>query len=94
MEFALAEPLQRLSRELRRTLTYWNNQARGSAPLTLYLFGGGASVPGVQQRLKDISNLDVRLWSLAPENAADADRLPPAHLLGPALGLSALALES
>ena len=94
MELARAEPLERLARELKRTLTYWNGQARSAAPLSMYLFGGGSSLPGIQQRVKEISNLDVRLWTLAPENPADVGRLPPAHLLGPALGLSALALES
>jgi Tfp pilus assembly PilM family ATPase len=94
VEHALAEPLERLHRELKRTLTYWNGQARGSLPQTIYLFGGGASLSGIETRLRQFSNLDVQLWSLAPENPADAEFLPPGHLLGPALGLSALALES
>jgi Tfp pilus assembly PilM family ATPase len=94
MEFALAEPLERLARELKRTLTYWQGQARGSAPHAIYLFGGGASLPGIDRRVQEISNLDVQVWRLAAESPADAEALPPAHLLGPALGLSALALES
>jgi Tfp pilus assembly PilM family ATPase len=94
MSYALANPLERLERELKRTLTYWNGQARASAPEIIYLFGGGASIPGIAERLSQVADLDVRVWSLPAENSAGAGVLPAAHLLGPALGLSALALES
>jgi Tfp pilus assembly PilM family ATPase len=94
VDVALAQPLEQLARELKRTLTYWHGQARASAPQAIYMFGGGASLPGIDRRVREIANLDVHVWNLAPENPADAEFLPPAHLLGPALGLSAIALES
>jgi Tfp pilus assembly PilM family ATPase len=90
---ALAEPLDRLERELRRTLGYWQGQTRGVKPQRLILFGGGASLVGIEKRLHEALDLDVRHWTLPHENLADADRLPPAYLLGPALAASALAWE-
>jgi Tfp pilus assembly PilM family ATPase len=94
IEYAAAEPLERLERELKRTLSYWNGQARNAAPAVIYLFGGGASIPGVDRRLSQATNLEVRIWSLPAESADQAAWLPSAHLLGPALGLSALAWEA
>jgi hypothetical protein len=90
---ALAEPIQRLEREMRRTLGYWQGQGRGVHPERLYLFGGGASIAGLSETLSKALDLDARLWSLPAEVSPEADRLPPAHLLGPALAASALAWE-
>ena len=91
---ALAEVFHRLNHEIRRTLGYWQSQSQGLKPETIYLFGGGASLRGVEERLSPLVELPVRVWNLPPENAADAERLPPAHLLGPALAASALAWEA
>lgn len=90
---ALAEPLHRLDRELRRTLGYWQSQTRGVRPERLYLFGAGASLAGVDRVLASALDLEVQRWTLPPERPADAGLLPPAHLLGPALAASALAWE-
>jgi Tfp pilus assembly PilM family ATPase len=91
---ALVEPLHHLEREARRTLGYWQSQTRGTRPERLYVFGAGATLPGVRTGLIEALDLDdVRLWSLPPERPVDAETLPPAHLLGPALAASALAWE-
>lgn len=91
---ALIEPLHQLEREVRRTLGYWQSQTRGTRPERLYVFGAGATLLGVRQRLVEALDLDdVRTWSLPPERSVDAETLPPAHLLGPALAASALAWE-
>jgi Tfp pilus assembly PilM family ATPase len=90
---ALVEPLHRLERELRRTLGYWQSQTRGTRPERMYLFGAGASLRGIDRLLSKTLDLDVQRWHLPAEQAADADLLPPAHLLGPALAASALAWE-
>jgi Tfp pilus assembly PilM family ATPase len=90
---ALAEPLHALEREMRRTLGYWQGQTRGVRPERLYLFGAGASLAGVERWLASALELDVRRWQLPPDRSEDAERLPPAHLLGPALAASALAWE-
>lgn len=92
MESVLREPLAQLERELKRTLHHWRGQARDAVPNAIYLFGGGASLAGIERRLSKTLDIEVRVWSLPPENSADS--LPPAHLLGPALGLSALAWEA
>jgi hypothetical protein len=91
---ALANALGRLEHELRRTLGYWQGQARGLRPETLYLLGGGASMAGIDRRLGDSLELDVQIWTLPYENDVDAVRMPPAHLLGPALAASALCWEA
>ncbi len=90
---ALADPLHALERELRRTLGYWQSQTRGARPERLYLFGAGASLAGIDRQLASTLDLDVQPWRLPAERPAEADRLPPAHLLGPALAASALAWE-
>jgi Tfp pilus assembly PilM family ATPase len=91
---ALAEPLDRLERELRRTLSYWQGQTRGVKPEAVVLFGGGGSLVGIEDRLRRALDLDVQRWTLPLENPADAHRLPPAYMLGPALAASALAWEA
>jgi Tfp pilus assembly PilM family ATPase len=90
---ALADRLDELERELRRTLGYWQSQTRGTRPERMYLFGAGASLAGVDRRLSATLELDVRTWSLPSERSAAETTLPPSHLLGPALAASALAWE-
>ncbi len=91
MASVVAEPLDRFHRELKRTLHYWHGQARDAVPEVIYLFGGGASLVGVAERMSEALGIETRIWNLPPETSSEADHLPPAHLLGPALGLSALA---
>jgi Tfp pilus assembly PilM family ATPase len=91
---ALAELFHRIEREFRRTLSYWQSQSQGLKPEAVCLFGGGASLGGVADRLTAMVELPVHVWDLPTEIAADATRLPPAHLLGPALAASALAWEA
>jgi Tfp pilus assembly PilM family ATPase len=91
---ALTASLQRLEAEVRRTLGYWQGQTRGVRPDSLVLFGGGASLSGLSQRLATSLEVPVSPWTLPPARPEDAERLPPAHLLGPALAASALAWEA
>ena len=90
LEKLIAKPVARLVQELRRTLNYWQTVTRGLAPQSLYLFGGGA-LTGVEHRLQQELGIDVQAWRLPLEDGADEGKLPPACLLGPAIGLSALA---
>ncbi len=90
---AIVEPLERLQRELARTLTFWQGQARGVKPEIAFLFGGGASLAELAPRLAQSLHIDVQVWDLPAENPANAERMPPAHLLGPAIAASALAWE-
>jgi Tfp pilus assembly PilM family ATPase len=91
---SLTASLQRLEGEVRRTLGFWQGQTRGVRPDAFVLFGGGASLSGLSQRLSATFDLPVMPWSLATARPEDAERLPPAHLLGPALAASALAWEA
>jgi Tfp pilus assembly PilM family ATPase len=89
----LAEPLNALEREVRRTLGYWQSQTRGVRPERMYLFGAGASLAGIERWLASALEIDVQRWQLPPDRPQSAERLPPSHLLGPALAASALAWE-
>lgn len=91
---ALAEPVHCLERELRRTFGYWQSQSRGVKPEALVLFGGGAALRGLATRLATTLDLPTQNWDLKPYRPTDAERLPPAYLLGPALAASALAWEA
>jgi Tfp pilus assembly PilM family ATPase len=87
----LADPLDRLEGEIRRTLGYWQGQARGVTPAAMYLFGGGASLDELAPRLSASLGIDVSTWTLPAEDPTVS--LPPAHLLGPAAAASVLAWE-
>ena len=90
----LAQPLRDLERELRRTLGYWHGQSRGQKPESLVLFGGGAALPGVADKLAGVVELPVHVWNLPPADPQSAASLPPAYLLGPALAASAIPWEA
>jgi len=94
VESVLGASLERVERELARTLQHWRGHAREAAPDGLYLFGAGASLIGVDRRFSETLNLQAVIWSLPAEPGADAACLPPAYLLGSAVGLSALAWEA
>jgi Tfp pilus assembly PilM family ATPase len=90
----LAEPLSRMAQEIRRTLGYWQGVTRGQAPTFIYLFGGGGALAGVDERLSALVGVTIQTWQLTAEPVPGADDLPPACLLGAAVGLSALAWEA
>jgi type IV pilus assembly protein PilM len=94
IEDLLAEPIARLAQEIRRTIGYWQGLTRGKTPEVIYLFGGGGSLTGVARRLTDMIGTAVEVWNLPSEDPDDADILPPACVLGAAVGLSALAWEA
>jgi Tfp pilus assembly PilM family ATPase len=94
IEDLLAEPMTRLVQEIRRTIGYWQGITRGKTPENVYLFGGGATLAGVDRRLTEMLGAPVETWTLPIDRAADADAFPPACLLGAAAGLSALAWET
>jgi Tfp pilus assembly PilM family ATPase len=90
----LERPINRLAQELRRTLDYWRGVTRGQIPEAIYIFGGGGTLAGVGRRLTDQLGIAVEPWQLPVERPADADFIPPACLLGAAVGLSAAAWEA
>jgi hypothetical protein len=94
IEEVLREPLGRLVQEIRRTLGYWQGLLRGKTPETIYLFGGGGTVSGVDRYLSEALGLPVENWRLPLAAGVDAETLPPVCLLGAAAGLSAAAWEA
>ncbi|MBA3482917.1 MAG: hypothetical protein H0T51_14000 [Pirellulales bacterium] len=90
----LEQPLNRLTLELRRTLDFWRGITRGKLPEAIFIFGGGGTLAGIGDRLTEQLGIRVGPWQLPAEEPADAAQLPPACLLGAAIGLSAVAWEA
>ncbi len=90
----LDQPLNRLTVELRRTLDYWRGVTRGQLPEQIFIFGGGGTLTGIGDRLSQQLGVRVAPWQLPAEDPAHSAHLPPACLLGAAVGLSAVAWEA
>jgi Tfp pilus assembly PilM family ATPase len=98
----LLEPkLDHLVDELQRTLEHLRNIGRSMKPnplslepQVLYLFGGGATVGGIDSLLSHRLQQQVRTWKLSDDAEAKARvKAAPLCLLGPAIALSALRWE-
>ena len=94
IENLLEQPLNRLTVEIRRTLEYWRGVTRGQLPEIIYVFGGGGTLAGIGPRLARQLGVHVEPWQLPTEVPAHAALLPPACLLGAAVGMSAVAWEA
>ncbi|MCC6492038.1 MAG: hypothetical protein IT424_03350 [Pirellulales bacterium] len=90
----LGQQLDQLVREVRRTLSFWQGIVRGREPDSIFLFGGGGALAGVDTELSRAVGLPVASWRLSAERAEDEAVLPPPALFGAAAGLSALAWEA
>jgi Tfp pilus assembly PilM family ATPase len=86
----LASAVTRMTRELQRTLNFWQGPPHGMKPQVVYLFGGGV-LAGAEHQLTKAIGVEVRAWRLPLETPTDAPIMPPTWLLGPAVGLSAMA---
>jgi len=87
----IAEPLNQVVAEVKRTLDFLDLQFRSIVPKKLILLGGGALVPSLPNALAEETGLPARLWSLA---ASDAAGQPEQALFGVAAALSSLAWEA
>jgi hypothetical protein len=89
-----AQPvIAQLQQELKKTLDYLKQEYPKVLPERLWLFGGGALIPGIVDRLKEISGLETRLWHLpASEPAMESD--PWQAVFGAAATLSMLGAPS
>jgi Tfp pilus assembly PilM family ATPase len=68
----LAKPsFERLQQELHKTLGYLRQQSADLVPERVWLFGGGALVPDVEQRLTDRTGLETRIWHLPGNDRPD-----------------------
>jgi Tfp pilus assembly PilM family ATPase len=83
------EPTSRLLSELDRTLAYLRLKHPDLAPVELRLFGGGASVAGLEAAAGERLGIPVCRWDLRRRDGVGT--AVPAELLGVAAGASALA---
>lgn len=72
--------------EVLRTQSYLASQAYKLRPSRIWLFGGGALIPGVVEGLHDATGLEVRRWALPSSKHSEASALHA--LYGPAIALS------
>jgi len=95
----LKPTLSALISETQRTLEHLQNLGRTLRPKRLvftperiYLFGGGATVGGIDVYLANKLKQEVRIWSLDSSEPGASGRVceTPSCLLGPAIALSAL----
>ena len=79
--------------ELKRTLTFASQQQqRESAPTRIVLFGGGATIQGVDKLLTKELGLPTQLWSLNSTPARTSHEQASEPLLGESIALSAIPL--
>jgi Tfp pilus assembly PilM family ATPase len=89
---AVADTVDALVDEIRRTLQFVELQRRHLHPTTVWLVGGGASLRNVGPQLSTALNLPVSTWEL-PVDPASRCKMPShqAPLFAGAIALSALA---
>lgn len=92
----LLEPtIDQAVQEIRRTIDHVASVAREKTPKRLYLFGGGATLDGIDLELVRRLEIPVRRWRLDEESESlAAERGTPTCLLAPAIVLSALRWEA
>lgn len=99
----LKPTLAALVSEVQRTLEHLQNVGRTLRPKRLvftperiYLFGGGATVGGIDLYLANKLKQEVRIWNLddSESTASAKASQTPSCLLGPAIALSALKWEN
>jgi Tfp pilus assembly PilM family ATPase len=89
-----AQPvILQLQQELKKTLDYLKQEYPKVLPERLWLFGGGALIPGITERLREMSGLDTRLWHLPTSNPA-TETDPWQAVFGAAATLSILGAPS
>ncbi len=84
-------PVQELLNEIQRTVEFIRQHLPAHKPTHACLFGGGASIRNLPQRISSLIQLPVITWSLR----RDSERSRPEEAIyGLAAGLSALAMEN
>ncbi len=94
IEKRIAEPVSRLEEQLDRTLAHLKFQRKPIVPECIYLFGGGATIRGLDRRLAQRLSMEVQVWQMDQGVNVEASSNPAADcLFGPAVALSSLAWE-
>jgi Tfp pilus assembly PilM family ATPase len=87
----IAEPLNQVASEVKRTLDFLDLQFCSIVPKKLILLGGGAIIPALPNILAEETDLPTRLWALP---TADSPSPTEEALFGVAAALSSLAWEA
>ncbi|WP_166831004.1 type IV pilus biogenesis protein PilM [Thalassoroseus pseudoceratinae] len=82
--------LNHLGQELTRTLAYLDRNPRSNRPEEVWLFGAGATWPGLRKKLEPLVGRPVRCWSLEP---SATDSVPEEAIFGPAAAMAMLSLS-
>ena len=91
----IAGQMNQLVEEIKRSFSHFQYLRRTSRPQCLYLFGGGAMISQVEERLAERLEIETRRWQL-PSTGTDRESMEIDNdcLLAPAIALSALAWEA
>lgn len=84
----IADPLQNLLSEIKRTVDYIGHQFRACNVRQIYLFGGGALVRNLPEQISQKLKMRAVPWTLGGDSSPATD-----PLYGVSAGLSALAWE-
>ncbi|MFI3243325.1 MAG: type IV pilus assembly protein PilM [Akkermansia sp.] len=89
----------RVSSEIQRTINYYRSQYKGSAPVKVYLCGGGSRLPYIQEFLQSAINLPVDFLNPLAEisigKKVDEEELANDVLsLGPVVGVAVAAANA
>lgn len=94
IEEIVAEPISQVQREFTRTITHLQGQRRSILPTKLYLFGGGATIKGIEDHFSSLLNTKTNVWQFGQQYCQSSGQTDlPSCLFGPAIALSALAWE-
>ena len=82
-------PLMELVEQFNKTLTYLASQMKSLTPERIWMFGGGAGLPGICEFLSRVISVPISVW--LNEQTTDSSTECPAALLATAMALSSLA---
>lgn len=82
----LRNAVTRLHAEIARSISFYRSQQGGSAPSKIYLAGGGANMPLMQEFWEEKLNLEVERLNPFRCVLAAHDRIPALSKLAPVLG--------
>ncbi len=88
----VAQPLDCLTTEIKRTLDYWETRFRSRMPHQMLMMGGGSLVRNLPEYLTAETDLSTCLWKMAAEHGSTGQA--DDSLFAAAAALSALAWET
>lgn len=77
-------------REITRTMSFLDRNSQTHRPEEIWLFGAGATWPGLRENLESLVSRPVRIWSLKPSRI---DSMPDDATFGPAVAMAMLSMS-